>query len=515
MNAAPPTPLLAYRDVHKTFGAVKALRGASLEVAEGTVHGLVGHNGAGKSTLVKIVSGSLGADAGELEFAGERVLGTGRGGAIERGVWAVPQELTVLPDMSVADNISVGGEPRRGPFVSRRALLRRARETMDLLGLPRISVDAAVEDLRPSEQRIVMIAMAVSRDCRLLILDEPTASLGADEAQPLLALVEGLPAQGITVLYVSHRLDEIERLCDRVTVMRDGCTVDVLERGGFDARGLVGRMVEELPEPQPRRRRRGEEVSAVRIRGLYGRSLRGLDVEIAAGRITGFTGLVGSGADELLEVVAGAARPLAGTIELGGAEVSFSSEADALHAGVGYLPGSRAGSALTDLTVRENVLASCYERISHLGAIVPGRERRVAVAQVERFGLAERVERPLSELSGGNQQKVLVARLIAAEADVVVVNDPTAGVDVRARADLHALLRELADAGRAVIVRCSEPEELLDLVDRIHVLAGGRLVSTMDPEEVVLSDLLAAAATSGAEVPKRAGMAANGGGEGA
>ena len=503
MNADDATPLLEYRDVFKAFGAVQALNGASLEIAAGTVHGLVGHNGAGKSTMVKIATGLLAADAGRLRFDGGTVSGGGRAAAIERGVWAVPQELTVLPDMTVADNVSVGGEPHRGPFVSRRALVRRARETMDLLGLPEVPVDALVEDLRPSEQRIVMIAMAVSRECRLLILDEPTASLGADEALPLLELVEGLPERGITVLYVSHRLDEIERLCDRVTVMRDGRTVDILSRGGFTARDLVERMVEEMPPAAAREDRGAGGEVAVRIRGLQGRSLRGLDVDVPAGSVTGFTGLVGSGADELLEVVAGARKPLAGTVEIAGTEVAFSSEADALRAGVGYLPGTRAGSALTELTLRENVLASCYERISTWGVIARGRERRLAAGHVSRFGLAERVERPLAELSGGNQQKVLVARLIAAEVEVVVVNDPTAGVDVKARADLHALLRELAESGKAVIVRCSEPEELIDLADRIHVLAGGRLASTLNPGEAAVGDLLAAAATSGSELLAR------------
>jgi ribose transport system ATP-binding protein len=508
MNTPIADPILDCSGVHRSFGAVKALRGASLQVERGTVHGLVGHNGAGKSTMVKIVSGLLKWDRGEMSFGGREVETSGRRAAIERGVWAVPQELTVLPDMTVADNVSVGGEPRRGIFVNRREQRRLAKETMSRLGLDHISVDARVEDLRSSEKRVVMIAMAVSRACRLLILDEPTASLGADEAVPLLELVEGLPGRGISVLYVSHRLDEIERLCDRVTVMRDGLTREVLDRGEFSARDLVGRMVDELPAVAPRPARRPAQDVALRLRGLHGVSLRGLDVDICAGTVTGFTGLVGSGADELLEILAGGMRARAGTVELDGEPVTPRTSADALRNGVGFLPGTRANSAMIELTIRENVLASSLGRVSVFGFLPPGRERRAATAQVDGFGLADRVDRPLAELSGGNQQKVLLARLMAADVAVLVVNDPTAGVDVRARADLHALLRELADRGKTVIVRCSEPEELLDLADEIHVLAGGRLSRSFSAEEVDLQQLLEASATSGAELRGGAASAA-------
>jgi ABC-type sugar transport system ATPase subunit len=499
MTVDETTLLLDYRDIHRSFGAVKALRGATLQVEEGSVHGLVGHNGAGKSTMVRVVSGFIAAERGAMRFGNEAVVTEGRREAIERGVWTVPQELTVLPDMTVSDNVSVGGEPRRGIFVRAREQKRRAKETMERLGLGHIGPDDLVENLRPSEKRAVMIAVAVSRDCRLLILDEPTASLGVDEAQPLLSLIEELPRRGITVLYVSHRLDEIERLCDRVTVMRDGESLGVLERGGFDSRSLVAQMVEELPDPPARRPRAAALDVSVRIRGLIGGSLRGLDVDIRGGAVTGFTGLVGSGADELLGILAGSAKARAGTVEIDGKRVRFRTPADALHGGVGFLPGNRASSALTELSVRENVLASSLSKVSTFGFLPPRRERTLAREHVARFDLQDRVDRPLAELSGGNQQKVLVARLMAADVDVIIVNDPTAGVDVRARADLHALLRGLAEAGKTVIVRCSEPEELLDLADEIHVLAGGRLASSFAADNVGLGQLLAASAHSGAE----------------
>jgi ABC-type sugar transport system ATPase subunit len=483
--------------LHKRYGAVHALRGAGLTVEEGTIHGLVGHNGAGKSTLVKIVVGLTGWDAGSIEFAGERLTEASRHGAVERGIWMAPQELTVLPDLSVADNVCVGDEPRRGPWVSRRAMRKRAVDALARLGLD-LDPDARVDELRPSEQRMVMIAMAVSRDCRMVILDEPTASLGTDEAEPLLELIESLPSRGITVLYISHRLDEVERLCDRVTVMRDGITLASFARGEFDAAALIARMVDEMPDrPARTGRARGQQPS-IRMAGVHGKTLRGVDVDIHPGVITGFTGLVGSGADELLDILVGRARPAAGTVELDGRELALSSPADALQAGIGFVPGSRGEAAMRDLTIRENLLASSMGRVSGpAGLLVGGAERQRARRFASRFGLEARVERPLADLSGGNQQKILLARLRSAEADVLVVNDPTAGVDVKARADLHELLREAADEGRTVVVRCSEPEELLDLADDIYVLAGGRIAGRYAGEGLDLARLLATSASSG------------------
>jgi ABC-type sugar transport system ATPase subunit len=490
--------LLECDGILKSFDAVRALRGASLAVRQGSVHGLVGHNGAGKSTLIRIISGFIRPDGGEIRLSGEPVEIAGRRDAIQRGIWVVPQELTVLPDLTVADNVSVGGEPRRGIFVSGRAQRSLAREALRKLGLERISDEAIVEDLRPSEQRAVMIATAVSRDCRLLILDEPTASLGVDEAEPLLELIEGLPSQGISVIYVSHRLDEIERLCDEVTVMRDGVTVDRLERGQFAADDLVGRMVEELPAPVANRRAPKGTGTSVRVRGLNGRSLRAVDLDIAAGAVTGFTGLVGSGAEELLDILAGQRRAVSGSFEVNGRVVAPGTGAAALRSGIGFLPESRARAAMLDLTVGENVLISSLNSISR-GGFVPARSERARARDLlEPFGLAERVNRPLAELSGGNQQKVLMARLIAADVDVLVINDPTAGVDVNARADLHRLIRELAAAGKTVVVRCSEPEELIDLADYVYVMAGGRISASLESGEVDMAKLLKASATSGA-----------------
>jgi ribose transport system ATP-binding protein len=493
--------MLECRDVYRSFGAIKALRGATLTVHAGTVHGLVGHNGAGKSTMVNVIRGAMKWESGSVRFDGEEIEHASQREAIQRGIASVPQELTLLHGMTVTDNINVGDEPRRGPLMRWREAYERAGATLEQLGLADLPLRANVDDLSASQKRMVMLAHAVSRNCRLLILDEPTASLGTDEALPLLSLIESLPGRGITVLYISHRLDEVARLCDRVTVMRDGVDLGVLDRGQFNAETLVRSMVDDLPEhPTRPPRDRSQDNVAVAVRGLHGKSLHNLDVKIRGGSITGFTGLVGSGADELLDILVGAAPALAGSIEIDGRPVHFRTVADALQSGVGYLPGARAAAAMVDLSVRENVLASSLTDSARFGVVIPRLERARAREVVRPFGLSERAERRFGELSGGNQQKVLIGRLLAANARIIVVNDPTAGVDVRARAEIHELLRTAADEGRTVVVRCSEPEELVGLADEIHVLAGGHLARSFDGTNANMHGLLEAAAQSGARL---------------
>ena len=491
-----PDVLLECEGVEKSYGGIRALKDASLEVLEGTVHGLVGHNGAGKSTLTQIVAGLTQPDAGLIRFGGEPITVTDRRAAIRHGILSVPQELTILPGLSLAENICIGNEPHAGPVLRWRAMRRKAAETLDLLHAE-LPERTPVDELLPSQQRIVMIAMALSRDCRLLILDEPTASLGSDEAAPLLDLVQRLPAAGVTVLYISHRLDEVVLLCDRVSVMRDGHVLETLERDEFDAPGLVARMVADLPDRVAKPVALQQREVSVRLESVSAGLLRNVDFEARAGAITAVTGLVGSGADDLLHVVAGVRRPTEGHLEIGDRRVTFRSPADALRNGVGYIAGTRALAGLRELTVRENVLASSFERSSIAGFTRRWVERKRAARFVKSLGLSDRLEDPLGNLSGGNQQKAIVARLLAADARVLVLNDPTAGVDVRARAELHRLLRQVAESGRTVIVRSSEPEELLDLADVIHVAAGGSIVRTFPAESIQLSELLAAVATSG------------------
>jgi ribose transport system ATP-binding protein len=491
--------LLDCADVRKTYGGIRALRGAQLQVERNSVHGLVGHNGAGKSTLVQIVAGLVKRDDGDVRVDGE-VVGLGsRRAALALGILSVPQELTVMPGLSVAENICMGHEPNRGPWLRWRAMRDKAAQTLEQLETD-LPLKAPVEDLAPSHQRIVMIAAALSQACRLLILDEPTASLAPDEAQALLALVERLPERGITVLFVSHRLDEVVRLCDRVTVMRDGLVTETLQRGTFDARDLVQRMVGDVP-PRPRRpaTHAGAE-PAVRLDNVEVGPLRGVTLIAAKGAVTGITGLIGSGADELLHVIAGIRRPSNGAVEIDGERISFRSPADALASGVGYIASNRATAGLRELSVRENVCASSLSRAARFGFLSRAAERRRAGAFVASLGLEARLEGPLGTLSGGNQQKAIVARLLAADASVLVLNDPTAGVDVGARAELHRLLRSVVDEGRSVIVRSSEPEELVDLADVVHVVAGGRIVQTFTGDAIQVSAMLEASASSGHKV---------------
>jgi ribose transport system ATP-binding protein len=495
-------PLIEAVGIKKSFAGVRALRGASLAVEEGTVHGLVGHNGAGKSTLIRVLAGLIKADEGSVAVDGEPLHQGHRRDSIAKGILSVPQELTVLPGLGVTENICVGNESRRGPLLSRRRMRARAAEALELLGIEGLS-KVPVEDLTAAQQRIVMIAMALSRPCRLLILDEPTASLGPENADSLMEILEALPGRGVSVLYISHRLDEVVRICDRVSVMREGVVTETLERSANSVDALVSRMVDEVAEataPRPKTATaRDPATAAVTLRRVVTPALNGVDFEIPRGEITGFTGLVGSGVEDVLAVIAGVRSPEAGELEIDGVPVRLRTPADALGVGVGYIAGSRASAGLRDLSVRENVVVSSLDRAARLGLTNRVAQRRRAHGFVDNLGLGDRLEDPLANLSGGNQQKAIVARLLAAEVQIMVLDDPTAGVDVRARADLHGLLRQLADQGRTVIVRSSEPEEFIAFADRVHVLAGGRLVETFAGDGLDPTELLRAFASSGRE----------------
>lgn len=494
-------PLLECSEVTKSFAAVRAVRAARLNVEAGTIHGLVGHNGAGKSTLTRIIAGLVGADSGTIRIDGEALPAGDRRAAIAHGILNVPQELTILPGLRIEENICVGNEPRGvGGFLSRRKMRRRASEALAMLDAEDL-MGGTVEDLAASQQRVVMIATALSRPCRLLILDEPTASLGHETAEPLMKLIEGLPSRGITVLYISHRLDEVVRLCDRISVMRDGLVTADIERGKIDAAGLVVEMLGEPEEPEPvvaaRVERAPEEGLAARLVGVGTKTLRDFNLELPRGQIVGLTGLVGSGVDEAIAVIAGVQRPEVGTVEVGGEEAVFHSPADALDRGIGFVAGSRARAGLRDLAVRENVLISSLSRSARAGFTSRAADRRRARGFVDRLGLGGRLDDPLGDLSGGNQQKAIVARLLAADARILVLDDPTAGVDAGARAELHSILRRVAAEGRVVVVRSSEPEELVDLADEVHVVTGGRLAASFAGDRLRAAALVAASASSG------------------
>ena len=483
--------LLEIEGVTKTFGAVRALSSASLSVAAGTVHGLVGPNGAGKSTLVKVASGQLIPDHGEVRVGGRPVHLRTPTHALANGIVAMPQELILLPDASVAENILLGWEPSVGPFIWPERRRTAARKVIGRLGLD-LPLDAPAVSLRPSDQRLVMLARALARDANLLILDEPTAAMSVSDADLVLSAVESLRDKGISIIYVSHRFDEITRVCDFVTVMRDGQTVSTASRGEISHDSLVEAVVSEgnlLDAPT-----RTGEVGPVmcELKGIHGQRLNDVTIDVHGKEVLGIIGLAGAGGSEVLEILAGVARPRAGQLVIQGRPRSFGSPADAVAAGVGYL-AERGKVGFPDLPVRTNTVISKIESISFAGEITARRERRAAGQVLASLGLRDRVNTPLSALSGGNKQKVLVARSLFTKASVLVLDDPTAGVDVGARSELHRLIRALANEGKAIVMSSSEPEELAVLADRVVVLNRGHVQAVLAGPDLTPQAVLHAA----------------------
>jgi ABC-type sugar transport system ATPase subunit len=483
---------LEARGLTKTYGGVRALDAASLSIGPGEVRALLGANGAGKSTLVKILTGLVAPEAGEVLLDGVP-LRLGRAKAsLNAGIAAVPQELTVASSMTVAENVLLGHEPQRWGGVRPRALRRRAREVLDALGLE-VDADAPVGTLRLIEQRLVMVARALSYDARLVIFDEPTATVAPVEVGRVLDAIGKLAERGVSVLYVSHRLDEVERICDSVTVLRDGEVVaDLAERATHEQ--LVGLLAPEREATERAARRRDPEHGrpVLVVRGLRAERLDGIDLIAHAGEVVGLAGLAASGARELVLALIGAIPATGGTIELDGRRLASGSSLRAVRSGMGFLPGNRALAAFANHSVRHNVSLSSLAQHA-LGPFVNvGDERASVAALLERVRLRVTQGQPISSLSGGNQQKTIVARWIASNARVLLLDDPTAGVDVATRPEIHREILKLCDAGAAVMLVSTDVDELAELADRCVVFDRGAIVAELEEENLTPGRLLAA-----------------------
>mgnify|MGYP000639721768 CR=1 FL=1 len=477
--------LLRATGVHKRFGGVHALRAAELEVAPAEVHALVGENGSGKSTLLRILSGQLRPDAGALAVDGEEVAFASPSEALRRGIATVTQETTLAPELSVAENIFLGRLARRGGLVDWRRTHRQARAALDRLGL-RIDPATPVKSLRPDQQQLVEIARALSTEARLVILDEPTSSLTDDEVEALFAIVRRLREEGVATIFVSHRLNEIFALADRVTVLRDGRTVGGGTIGELDRPRLiqlmVGRALEDVAAPGVP----GEvERPVLRVRGL---SLPGafadVDLDVGAGEIVGLAGLVGAGRSELLESLFGL-RPASGSVEVAGAPLRRRSPRRAVRDGLAFVPADRKRQGLVlQRSVRENLTMAATARTLRVRVPSASRELAAVAKAVRELDIrAHSPHVPVSTLSGGNQQKVVLGKWLATDPAVLMLDEPTRGVDIGAKGEIYRLLLAAAERGLGVLVSSSEIPELLVLCDRILVMFRGRIVASLSRAE--------------------------------
>jgi ribose transport system ATP-binding protein len=504
------TPLLTIRGLSKAY-AVAVLTDVDLDLRAGEVHALMGANGAGKSTLVRILCGLTSADHGSIALAGLPHAPTTRRAAEDAGVQVVLQELNLVATLSVAENLFLARLPHRFGVIDRRVLHARAVRALEAVGLADLDPRTPVSALGIGQQQLVEIAAALARDCRVLVLDEPTAALAAPEVTRLFGHVRRLRDQGIGVLYITHRLDEIQRLADRVTVLRDGRVVDTRAASDLDHASLValvtgstataGAMSGQRALPLPASARDGRACSpdvALRVEGLRcGAAVRDVSFEVRRGEILGLAGLVGAGRTETLRAIVHADLPDAGRISRGdGTTLRLRGPRDAVRAGIGMVPEDRkAQGLLLPLSVRCNVSLASLSRLARARTwIDAGREAHAASAMVERLDVrGQGLEQRADTLSGGNQQKVVLARWLLRDCAVLLVDEPTRGIDIGAREAIHARLRDLADRGTAIVIVSSDLEELMALCDRMVVLAAGHVTATFARADFSESALMAAA----------------------
>ena len=490
-------PILEARGLSKVFPGVVALDDVSVTLRSGEVIGLIGKNGAGKSTLIKVFAGVQTADSGEVLVNGEQVRLATPQDAIRSRLAFVHQELTDVPNLTVAENVTLGlGYPKRGPFVSDRGIRRRAAEVLAQLGAD-LPLDTPVGRLSAVNQRVVMIARALAQEARLLVLDEPTASLTKDEIDQLHGVIRRLSETGICVVYVSHRLDEIVSLTSRVVVMRDGSVVAERPTAEIDRRSLIelitgDREVAEAAAGEHFMRREfpADSHELLRVEELLpAGGAYAANFVVRAGEVLGIAGLVGSGRSTLARTVCGIHPAAAGHVYLDGKRVKLRSPATAIAAGLVFIPEDRRveGNVL-DFTVRENITLSGLQEFrwqSWLPFPSRRRERRVASDRIERLKIkVGDVESPTRWLSGGNQQKVLLARWIDREARVFVFDEPTQGIDVEAKEEVFGLIEALAEAGQAILIISSDFSELVRACDRVIALREGRMVAELAGAEL-------------------------------
>lgn len=474
--------MLIGHGLRKAYGGVVALHDATIEFRPGEIHSLLGENGAGKSTLIKVIVGAVQPDDGELIWEGEPVRMATRRQATERGVRIVFQHSSLIEHLSVADNLDLGEERSRLGWIGGRSL-GRAVEMLHRLGLD-VDLRTPVGRLGVGERQLVEIARALRGDAKLLILDEPTASLGETEAQRLLAVVREVADDGAAVIYVSHRIDEVISLSDRITVMRDGTTVSTVGRGSTRTE-LVEMMIgHAVPDRLAGIAEPSTDV-AVSLRGVSSASgLRDVDLDLHVGEVLGVYGLLGSGRTELAHVVAAVNAPTGGMVDYAWTSRRPTSSSRALAAGIGLVPEDRVTEGvLTGRTVRENVTVSAAEAITTGVFIDPRADRRLAEGARSSLGImASSVEAPIETLSGGNQQKAVIGRWFVSPRRLLVLDDPTVGVDVGARHEIHRLIVGLAERGTSILLTSSDLDELFALCHRIVVMRERTVAAVVEPD---------------------------------
>ena len=496
MSEAATPSLLEMRGVVKRLGPTVALGGVDLEVSRGEVHALIGENGAGKSTLMKVLSGAHSPDEGEIRIDGKPYAPAGPLDGRAAGIGMIYQELNLAPDLSVEANVLLGVEDSKWGVVRGREHQRRVRETLELLGRADIHPQTIVGDLSIGARQLVEIARALTSDARILVLDEPTSSLTLNDTKRLFEIIDRLAKSGVAVIYISHFLEEVFRVADRYTVLRNGetvgsgKTVDITTAGIIEL--MVGRSLAELFPSVPHEP--GEPLLAIDHLGGHGLS-HPVSLTLHRGEILGVAGLVGAGRTELLRAIYGLDPVLDGTVTIRGVTTRHQRPDRRVRQGLGFVSENRKEEGLSLIrSIADNVTMSDTRSISRWGWISPARQHRRVRQFIERVKIkCLRTGQPVEDLSGGNQQKVAIARLLHQEADVLLLDEPTRGIDVGSKAEVYLLMSELAASGKGILFVSSYVPELLGVCDRIAVLSRGELVALKEAKDWSEHDILLAA----------------------
>ncbi|QIR40991.1 sugar ABC transporter ATP-binding protein [Tolypothrix sp. PCC 7910] len=504
-NAPTTTPVLEMQGITKRFHGVPALQNVNLTIYPGEVHALMGENGAGKSTLMKILAGAYIADEGEIRINGQTIKITDPGTARQAGINLIYQELNVAPNLTVTENIFMGSELQKGQFLDRQGMEREATQVLQSLGAS-FSPNTIVGTLSIAEQQQVEIARALKDNSRVLVMDEPTAALSDRETERLFEVVRKLRNDGIAIIYISHRMEEIYALADRISVLRDGQYIGTLIREEISPQRLVqmmvGRPMQDFYEHQ-----RQTQVGPVvlEVRNISdGRKVKPASLQIHAGEIVGLAGLVGAGRTEVSRLIFGADRKASGEVFLDGRKLEINSPSDAIAAGIGYVPEDRKDQGLfLEMSSRKNIALNRLKQDANAGIVNWGSVNKIATDAVENFQIRlANLEIRAVDLSGGNQQKLLLARWLAIKPKVLMLDEPTRGVDIGAKSEIYRIMSELAAQGIAILMVSSELPEVVGMSDRVLVMREGQLVGELDgrPGKEITQENIMHYATGAAEV---------------
>ena len=487
--------ILKLENIIKTYPGVTALDGVTIEINRGEVHAIVGENGAGKSTLIKTCTGAVKPDSGNIIIDSNTFKSLTPKESANQGIAVIYQEFNLVGELSIAENIYLGRALRKGITIDRKKMVEKSRAIFNQFGLD-INPEELVRNLTVGYQQIVEIAKAMSQDAKILIMDEPSAPLTNQEVEAMYKIVDRLKEKGVTIIYISHRMNEIFRLSDRVTVMRDGEKIETLDTSSTDINTLVKLMVgRELNETYPGRDFPIMEDILLEVKDLNGNGLHDINFKIRKGEVLGFAGLIGAGRTELAELIFGIKHAVSGTIYMNGKVLNCKSPKQAIDNGIALVPEDRKKlGAHLDISVRENTSIAILQRISKNSVVDKTKENEIAEYYREFLRIkTPHLEQKVKNLSGGNQQKVIIGKWLASDPDLIILDEPTRGIDVGAKFEIYSLVNSLVSEGKTILMISSEMEEIMGMSDRIIVLSEGRITGEFNKKDFDQEKIMAAA----------------------